>query len=100
MYKNPNVFADLSARFNRPWQLHNILLAAIDYGVTDRFLFGSDFPAMPPDFALDAFRKVNERTEGKLPEIPMRLVDEIIYERPLALLGLSARQPAASQPPS
>ncbi|MBS1678239.1 MAG: amidohydrolase [Actinobacteria bacterium] len=88
MYKHRNVFADLSARFHRPWQLHNMLLAAMDYGVTDRILFGSDFPVTDTQFCLDAFRNINTLTEGKLPEIPAGLIEEIIYERPFSLVGL------------
>ncbi|MBM3574032.1 MAG: amidohydrolase, partial [Alphaproteobacteria bacterium] len=44
MRKHPQVFADLSARFHRKWQLFNGLMVALEYGVTDRLLFGSDFP--------------------------------------------------------
>jgi predicted TIM-barrel fold metal-dependent hydrolase len=88
MYKHPNVLADLSARFHRPWQLHNILLAAIDYGVQDRILFGSDFPVLRPSFCVEAFRSINETTENRLPPIPAELIEEILFERPLALAGL------------
>ncbi len=90
MYKHRNVFADLSARFHRPWQLHNMLLTAIDYGVTDRVLFGSDFPVTDTQFCLDAFRDLSARTGHRLPPIPDELVDQIIYERPLSLVGLDA----------
>ncbi len=88
MYKHRNVFADLSARFHRPWQLHNILLSAIDYGVTDRILFGSDFPVTDTQYCLDAFRNINQLTEGRLPEIPAELIEQIVYERPFSLVGL------------
>jgi uncharacterized protein len=90
MYKHRNVFADLSARFHRPWQLHNILLAAIDYKVADRILFGTDFPVLRPDFCVETLRAINDRTAGRLPPIPAELVEQILYERPLSLLGLSA----------
>jgi predicted TIM-barrel fold metal-dependent hydrolase len=90
MYKHRNVFADLSARFHRPWQLHNILLAAIDYKVADRLLFGTDFPVLRPQFCLDALRGINETTGGRLPPIPPDLIEEIISDRPLSLLGIEA----------
>lgn len=93
MYKHRNVFADLSARFHRPWQLHNILLAAIDYKVADRLLFGTDFPVLRPQFCLDALRGINERTEGKLPAIPADVIEDIIGNRPLSLLGISIDPP-------
>lgn len=87
MYKHQNMFADISARFHRPWQLHNILLAARDYGVTDRILFGTDFPVLRPRFCVDQLRRINELTEDRLPPLSAELIDEIIYERPLSLVG-------------
>jgi predicted TIM-barrel fold metal-dependent hydrolase len=90
MYKHRNVFADLSARFHRPWQLHNILLAAMDYKVTDRLLFGTDFPVLRPKYCLEELRAINERTGGRLPEVPAELIEDIITNRPLSLLGLAA----------
>jgi predicted TIM-barrel fold metal-dependent hydrolase len=88
MYKHRNVFADLSARFHRPWQLHNILLAAIDYKVADRILFGTDFPVLRPQYCVDELRAINERTGDRLPPIPADLIESILYQRPLSLLGL------------
>jgi predicted TIM-barrel fold metal-dependent hydrolase len=96
MYKHPNMFADISARFHRPWQLHNILLAARDYGVAGRILFGSDFPVLSPQFCVEQLQNINELTEGKLPTIPADLIDEIIYERPLSLVGFEL--PSAAGP--
>jgi uncharacterized protein len=89
MRKNENVFADLSARFHRPWQLYNGLRAAIEYRVTDRLLFGSDFPVMTTREAVQAFRAINDWGEGvQLPPIPPDLIEGILYERPLELVGL------------
>ncbi|MCH9036391.1 MAG: amidohydrolase [Chloroflexi bacterium] len=88
MRKNVNVFTDLSARFHRKWQLYNGLQVAIEYKVTDRILFGSDFPVMSTGEAVEAFKNINEWGEGvKLPRIPEELIDEIIYHRPFELLG-------------
>jgi predicted TIM-barrel fold metal-dependent hydrolase len=89
MSKHPNVWTDLSARFHRPWQLHNIILAAIDYRVADRILFGTDFPCLRPQFCIDALRSLNETNQGRLPDIPAELIDQILYERPFSLLGLA-----------
>jgi predicted TIM-barrel fold metal-dependent hydrolase len=90
MRKNENVFADLSARFHRRWQLYNGLRAAIEYKVTDRLLFGSDFPVMTTREAAAAFRAINDWGEGvRLPPIPPELIDQILHERPLELLGLA-----------
>ena len=89
MRKNPNVFADLSARFHRKWQLYNGLQVAIEYRVTDRLLFGSDFPVATTGQAVEAFRSINDWGEGvRLPPIPAKLIDAILYERPFELLEL------------
>ena len=73
MRKNTNVFTDLSARFHRKWQLYNGLLVAIEYKVTDRILFGSDFPVMTTMDAVNAFKNINDWGEGiNLPKIPSR----------------------------
>jgi len=88
MRKNKNVFTDLSARFHRKWQLYNGLQVAIEYKVTDRILFGSDFPVMTPKEAGRAFKGMNDWGDGiKLPPIPEDLIDEILYQRPFELLG-------------
>ena len=87
MRKNTNVFTDLSARFHRKWQLYNGLMVAIEYKVTDRILFGSDFPVMTTMDAVNAFKNINDWGEGiNLPKIPPDLIDEIIYNRPFGLL--------------
>ena len=88
MRKNKNVFTDLSARFHRKWQLYNGLQVAIEYGVTDRILFGSDFPVMTTKEAVNAFGSINDWGNGiTLPPIPEELINEIIYHRPFELLG-------------
>lgn len=88
MRKNKNVFTDLSARFHRKWQLYNGLLIAIEYKVTDRILFGSDFPVVPPKEAVNAFKNINQWGEGvRLPPISEELIEEILYQRPFDLLG-------------
>jgi predicted TIM-barrel fold metal-dependent hydrolase len=90
MRKNENVFADLSARFHRRWQLYNGLRIAIEYGVADRLLFGSDFPVSTTGEAARAFRAINDWGDGvRLPAIPPEVIDSILYERPLELLGLA-----------
>ncbi|MBI4162579.1 MAG: amidohydrolase family protein [Candidatus Aenigmarchaeota archaeon] len=53
MYKNKNVYADLSALdVNKPWDTgtKKRLLEAIEYGqCSSKLLFGSDFPLFPAD---------------------------------------------------
>ena len=89
MRKNENVYADLSARYHRPWQLYNGVMIATEYRVTDRLLFGSDFPVLTPAEALDRFRGINDWGGGaSMPRIPEEVIESIIRERPLSLLGI------------
>jgi hypothetical protein len=88
--KHKQVFADLSARFYRHWQIYNGLMHAIDYGVTDQLLFGSDFPMQSTAEALTAFRAINEWGPGvALPRIPEETIESIVSRRPLSLVGWS-----------
>lgn len=92
MARHANVYTDISARLNRPWQLYTMLMTATDYHVTDKVLFGSDFPVFQPDDARDQFASLHERLPG-LPPIPDSLTNGILYERPFSLLGID---PAAN----
>jgi len=90
MRKNANVFADISARQHRPWQLYNGIMVAHEYKVTDRLLFGSDFPVLTPAEAIKRFRAINDWGVGiNVPRIPDELIEDILYERPLSLLDLT-----------
>jgi predicted TIM-barrel fold metal-dependent hydrolase len=89
MRKHENVFADLSARFHRPWQLYNGLVLALEYKVEGKLLFGSDFPVSTPADAMTRFRDLNRLVDGtNLPRIPEEVIDAVLFERPFALLGL------------
>ena len=64
-------------------------MIAQEYGVADRLLFGSDFPVRTPREALAEFRGINDWGGGPLlPRVPDKLIESIIYERPLSLLGI------------
>ncbi|MFO0996687.1 MAG: amidohydrolase family protein [Alphaproteobacteria bacterium] len=90
MRMTDNVFADLSARYHRPWQLYHGLMIAMEYRVTDRILFGSDFPVRTTSHAMAEFRRINEWGAGiSMPRIPEKVIESIMYERPLSLLGLA-----------
>lgn len=81
--KNHNFFADLSARFHRKWQLYNGLMVATEYRVTDRILFGSDFPVASSRAAAEAFVAINDWGPGvSIPRIPDEVIDGILYDRP------------------
>ena len=89
MRKNENVFADISARTHRPWQLYNGIMIADEYKVSDRILFGTDYPVREHKTAVDEFQQINNWGQGvNMPRIPEELIHDIMYERPFSLLGL------------
>jgi predicted TIM-barrel fold metal-dependent hydrolase len=92
MARHANVYTDVSARLNRPWQLYTTLMTATDYHVTDKILFGSDFPVFQPDEARDLLLSLDDRLPG-LPPVPDAVLDGILHERPFSLLGID---PAAN----
>jgi predicted TIM-barrel fold metal-dependent hydrolase len=85
--KHPQIYADLSARFHRRWQLYNALMLALDYGVTKQLLFGSDFPLRSPTEAANEFRALNDWGPGvAMPKFPPEVIEDIIDNRPLDLI--------------
>jgi predicted TIM-barrel fold metal-dependent hydrolase len=90
MSKNPNVYADISARFSRPWQLHQMLLAAVEYRVADRVLFGTDFPVSMPRASIEVLRDLTRLNADRLPPLDDGMRESLVWDRPLRLLGLDA----------
>jgi predicted TIM-barrel fold metal-dependent hydrolase len=88
MARHKNVLTDISARLNRPWQLYNGLMSAIDYRTIDRVVFGTDFPLITPAKGVQALMRLNERMAGA-PPIPPEIIEDVLYRRPLSLLGAS-----------
>lgn len=87
--KNRNFYSDISALYYRPWQFYNALVSAMEYGVLDRLLLGSDYPFTTPESTMAALRKVNEMAEGsKLPRIPEAAIEAMIHRDTLDLLGI------------
>ncbi|MDI2099138.1 amidohydrolase family protein [Ruicaihuangia caeni] len=85
MFKNPNVWTDLSARYGRPAQLRTILRGLIDYGVESRVLFGSDFPIYRPSECIAQLRGAADGDETGADSIGLDVVEAIIDDRPLSL---------------
>ena len=88
--KHPNVYADISGVWLRPWQGWEALIGMIEWGVTDKLLFGSDFPAFgTPAECMEKTRRLNDQLEGtRLPRIPEEVIEGIINRNALELLGL------------
>ncbi|MDQ2682642.1 MAG: amidohydrolase family protein [Chloroflexota bacterium] len=87
--KHPNLFADISANFYRPWSCYNAFRHATEWGVMHKLLFGSDYPIVSPQETLNALQHVNDVIAGTaLPPVPQDELDKIPYRNSLELLGL------------
>ena len=87
--KNRNLYSDISALHYRPWQFYNALVSAMEYGVVDRLLFGSDYPFTTPAATIEALRSMNRITDGTgLPRLPVEKLEELIHRDTLRLLGI------------
>lgn len=88
--KHPNFYTDISALHYRPWQFYNGLMLALEYGVAERLLFGSDYPFTTPEESIEGLKHIN-RVVGQsgLPRIPEGVIAGILERDTLSLLGLS-----------
>jgi predicted TIM-barrel fold metal-dependent hydrolase len=87
--KHPNLYSDISALYYRPWQFYNALVAAMEYGVLDRLVLGSDYPFTTPESTMAALRQVNRMVDGtNLPRIPEAKIEAMIHRDTLGLLGI------------
>ncbi|MGB3331134.1 MAG: amidohydrolase family protein [Thermomicrobiales bacterium] len=88
--KHPHVYADISGCVLRPWGFYQALVTALEWGVLDRLLFASDYPASTPAETRAKLRAVNEAWPGGgAPIIPDRAILAIEERDSLALLGLA-----------
>jgi predicted TIM-barrel fold metal-dependent hydrolase len=88
--KHPHFYTDISALYYRPWQFYNALVMAMEYGVLDKLLFGTDYPFTTPASTIAALKKVNEMAAGtNMPRIPEAKIEAMIHRDSLPLLGLS-----------
>ncbi|MFK7693176.1 amidohydrolase family protein [Paenibacillus sp. HJGM_3] len=87
--KNPNVFTDISALASRPWQMYNALVEAVEYGIEDKLLFGTDFPFFTVERTVESLRNINLAVDGtNLPRVPERVIEKILHKNTPELLGL------------
>jgi len=88
--KHANVFADISGMLSRPWQAYNALVSASQYQVTDKLLFGSDFPYTSAVECIEALYSINQMVQGtNLPIIPREALRGIVERDTIGLLGLT-----------
>ena len=87
--KHPNVYADISGQFYRPWQFYNGMRLAYEWSQFNKLLFASDYPVTTPQETIDALRNLGQFiSKYNLPEVPQELLEGIIHRNSLELLGL------------
>ncbi len=88
--KHHKVYADVSGLLQRPWQAYNALVAANEYGVIDKLLFGSDFPYTRAADCIEGLYSLNQMAQGtNLPVVPREALRGIVERDTLTLLGLA-----------
>lgn len=88
--KHPNLYADISLQFCRPWSYYNAFRLAAEWGVMHKLMFASGFPNATPAETIAALWTVNNVVEGtKLPRVPEQAMHEILHRDSLKLLGLA-----------
>ena len=88
--KHPNVYADLTIRPRRVWEVYNLVVNASEAGVMNKLLFGSGFPDNDPGHCMETLLGFNRLlADTKLPTVPREQLRGIIERDTLAELGLS-----------
>ena len=88
--KHPNVYADLSANFYRPFSYWEQMVKATEWNVLHKIFFGTDFPVTTVQESIDHLRRVNDIVAGTpLPRVPEEAIEAIIHRDALAMLGIS-----------
>jgi predicted TIM-barrel fold metal-dependent hydrolase len=87
--RHQHVYADLSILAGRQWYLYESIRGAIEYGVENKLLLGSDYPAFTGLESAQALRELPGFAErASLPAIPEAVIEAILVRDSLALLGV------------
>jgi len=87
--KHPNLYADISALYYRPFQLYQSLMLVQEYGIWNKILFGTDYPFTTVNDTIEGVRNLNNMLEGtNLPRLDEEQIEQMIYRDTLPLLGL------------
>ncbi len=89
--RRPNVYADLSALYYRPWQFYTTMRLLTEYGSAHKVFFGSDYPFTLPGDSVNGVRNVNKALKvSGLPPVPDDVIEGIINRDALGILGLES----------
>jgi uncharacterized protein len=88
--KHPNVYADCSALYYRPFQLYHSFMLVQEYGVWNKVLLGTDYPVTTVESTIAGVRSLNEILDGTcLPRLDAGQIEAMIERNSLELLGIS-----------
>jgi len=92
--KHKNVYADLTIQPKNVWQTYNMVVAAYEYGVMDKLLFGSGFPSGNAGQCIETLLGFNMLlADTNLPTVPRGSIRSIIERDTLELLGIRPKTP-------
>lgn len=87
--RHKNVYADLTIQPGNVWQTYNMVVAAHEYGVMDKLLFGSGFPSGNAGHCIETLLGFNMLlADTNLPTVPRGSIRNIIERNTLQLLGI------------
>jgi predicted TIM-barrel fold metal-dependent hydrolase len=87
--KHPNVYADCSALYYRPFQLYHSLMLVQEYRSWGKVLFGTDYPFTTVDATLAGMRELNKMLDGTaLPRLDMEQMEAMFQRNSLELLEI------------
>ena len=87
--KHPNVWADVSGQFYRPYSFWQGMRLWYEWGVTGKILFASDWPLTNPQDNIDHLRGLGKfAKDHRLPKIPENEIEGIINRDSLEILEL------------
>ena len=87
--KHKNVYADLTVKTSSVWRTYNTVVAAYEYNVMDKLLFGSGFPGSKQGQCIETLLGFNKLlADTNLPTVPRDNIRNIIERDTLELLGI------------
>ena len=96
--KHKNVYADLTIRPKNVWQTYNTVVAAHEYGVMDKLLFGSGFPSGDAGQCIETLLGFNMLlADTNLPIVPRGSIRNVIERNTLELLGIDNKSPGIQE---
>lgn len=97
--KHPNLYADISALFYRPWQFFHSLMLVHEYNVWEKLLFGTDFPVTTVAETAAGLRSLCDIKIDRF-SLPREQAEQLIYRDALGLLGLPDPRKTAKAAPA